>query len=161
MRRLVLALILIGAPVFAVQPDEMLGDPALEARAREISAGLRCPVCRNELIDESNAGVARDLRLMVRERLAAGDSDDEVVAAVVARYGEFVLLTPRRDGREPGAVAGTGRTGPGGPGDRRGCDPAARGGRARARPFGRRARPPRRDPAAVTSGSAFAPASHS
>ena len=94
MRAVVLACLLWAAPAWAVQPAEMLDDPALEARAREISAGLRCPVCRNESIDESEAIVARDLRLMVRERLLAGDSDSEVVAAIVARYGEFVLLRP-------------------------------------------------------------------
>ena len=98
MKRLALALWLLAGPVLAVEPGEMLDDPALEARAREISAGLRCPVCRNESIDESNAGVAADLRLMVRERLVAGDSDEEVVAAVVARYGEYVLLTPQATG---------------------------------------------------------------
>ena len=98
MRRLVLALWLLAGPVLAVEPGEMLDDPALEARAREISAGLRCPVCRNESIDESSAGVAADLRLMVRERLLAGDSDTEVVEAVVARYGEYVLLAPQATG---------------------------------------------------------------
>ena len=97
MRRLVLALLLLLAgPALAVQPDEMLADPALEARAREISAGLRCLVCRNESIDESNADLARDLRLLVRERLLAGDTDDEVVASVTDRYGEYVLLRPAR-----------------------------------------------------------------
>lgn len=94
MRRLLLALCLLAAPAFAVQPDEMLDDPALEARARAISAGLRCPVCQNETIDESNATLARDLRLLVRERLLAGDSDRQVVDFVVERYGEFVLLRP-------------------------------------------------------------------
>ncbi len=95
MKRLALILALVLAtPVLAVQPDEVLDDPALEARAREISTGLRCPVCRNENIDDSNAGVSRDLRLLVRERLVAGDSDAAVVEAVVARYGEFVLLQP-------------------------------------------------------------------
>ena len=78
----------------AVQPDEVLPDPGLEARARAISAGLRCPVCQNESIDESHAAIARDLRLLVRERLVAGDSDAEAVAHIVARYGEFVLLQP-------------------------------------------------------------------
>lgn len=82
----------------AVQPDEILDDPALEARAREISAGLRCLVCRNESIDESNADLARDLRLLVRERLVAGDSDAEVVSFVVERYGEYVLLKPSASG---------------------------------------------------------------
>ncbi|MFT6531438.1 MAG: cytochrome c-type biogenesis protein CcmH [Limimaricola cinnabarinus] len=98
MRRLALLLALVAAPAFAVEPDEVLDDPALEARARDISAGLRCPVCRNESIDESNAGVSRDLRLMVRERLVAGDSDAEAVQAVVDRYGEYVLLKPDASG---------------------------------------------------------------
>ena len=75
MRRLALILCLLAAPVLAVQPDEILDDPALEARARDISSGLRCLVCRNESIDESNADLARDLRLLVRERLLAGDTD--------------------------------------------------------------------------------------
>jgi cytochrome c-type biogenesis protein CcmH len=82
----------------AVQPDEVLDDPALEARAREISEGLRCLVCRNESIDESNASLAKDLRLLVRERLEAGDTDEEVVDFIVERYGEFVLLNPQADG---------------------------------------------------------------
>jgi cytochrome c-type biogenesis protein CcmH len=82
----------------AVQPDEMLDDPALEARAREISKGLRCLVCRNESIDESNADLARDLRILLRERLAAGDSDEEAVDFIVARYGEYVLLKPTLKG---------------------------------------------------------------
>lgn len=98
MRRLILALCLIGAPVFAVQPDEVLDDAALEARARGISAGLRCLVCRNESIDDSNAELARDLRLLVRERLVAGDSDEAVVAFIVDRYGEYVLLKPQTGG---------------------------------------------------------------
>jgi cytochrome c-type biogenesis protein CcmH len=85
-------------PALAVQPDEILSDPALEARARELSKGLRCLVCRNESIDESNADLARDLRLLVRERLVAGDSDAEVLDFVVGRYGEYVLLEPTRDG---------------------------------------------------------------
>lgn len=93
-----LALCLLAAPVWAVQPDEVLDDPQLEQRARDISAGLRCLVCRNESIDDSNAGLARDLRLLVRERLVAGDSDDEVVAFIVDRYGEYVLLNPRATG---------------------------------------------------------------
>ncbi|MGF1553651.1 MAG: cytochrome c-type biogenesis protein CcmH [Paracoccaceae bacterium] len=78
----------------AVEPDEMLDDPALEARARELSKDVRCLVCRNENIDSSNAELARDLRLVVRERLEAGDSDDEVRDFLVARYGEYVLMTP-------------------------------------------------------------------
>lgn len=98
MRVLVLLLCLLAAPLWAVQPDEVLDDPALEARAREISQGLRCPVCRNESIDESNADLSRDLRLMVRERLVAGDSDAEAVEAIVARYGEYVLLRPTARG---------------------------------------------------------------
>ena len=90
--------ILLALPAAAVQPDEVLDDPLLEQRAREISKGLRCLVCRNESIDDSNATLARDLRLLVRERLLAGDSDAQVVDFVVARYGEYVLLTPQRDG---------------------------------------------------------------
>jgi len=91
---LVLLLILSAFPAQAVQPDEMLPDPVLEARARDISKELRCLVCRNESIDDSNAGLARDLRILVRERLVAGDSDDEVKMFLVNRYGEFVLLKP-------------------------------------------------------------------
>jgi cytochrome c-type biogenesis protein CcmH len=96
MRRLLLALVLSLAPLVAgaVQPDEILADPALEARARAITVELRCVVCRSESIDESNAAIARDLRLLVRERLVAGDTDAEVRAFVVARYGEYVLLRP-------------------------------------------------------------------
>ncbi|MBK8906641.1 MAG: cytochrome c-type biogenesis protein CcmH [Rhodospirillales bacterium] len=78
----------------AVEPDEMLSDPALEARAREVSKGLRCLVCQNQSIDDSDAELARDLRVLVRERLAAGDSDAAVVDYVVSRYGDFVLLKP-------------------------------------------------------------------
>ena len=93
-----LALSLFGAALpgaaFAVDPDEMLGDPALEARAREISKQLRCLVCQNQSIDDSQADLARDLRVLVRERLKAGDSDKQVVDYVVARYGDFVLLKP-------------------------------------------------------------------
>lgn len=94
MRRVVLILCLIAAPVWAVEPSEMLADPALEARAREISALLRCPVCQSESIDNSSAPVAADLRRLVRERVAAGDSDEAVLAYVVDRYGEFVLFSP-------------------------------------------------------------------
>ncbi|MFZ7089672.1 cytochrome c-type biogenesis protein [Primorskyibacter sp. 2E233] len=93
-----LVLALVGTIALAVQPDEMLDDPAQEARAREISAGLRCLVCQNESIDESNATLARDLRLLVRERIVAGDSNEEVVAFIVDRYGEFVLLKPTSGG---------------------------------------------------------------
>ncbi|WP_299818546.1 cytochrome c-type biogenesis protein [uncultured Jannaschia sp.] len=96
--RTLLLLILLATPAGAVQPDEMLDDPALEARARDLSQGLRCLVCRNESIDESNADLARDMRLLVRERLAAGESDAEIVEGLVDRYGEFVLLEPQRNG---------------------------------------------------------------
>ena len=82
------------AAVHAVQPDEVLDDPALEARAREISAELRCVVCQNQSIDDSNAEIARDLRLLVRERLVEGDTSEQVLDYVVARYGDFVLLRP-------------------------------------------------------------------
>src|SRR5262245_8738528 len=82
-------------PAGAVEPGEMLKDPALEARARRLSQELRCVVCQNQSIDESNAPLAHDLRVIVRERLAAGDSDAQVLAFVEARYGEFVLLRPR------------------------------------------------------------------
>jgi len=81
-------------PAAAVEPKEMLADPALEARAREISRGLRCVVCQNESIDESDADLAHDLRVLVRERLVAGDSDEQVVQFIVDRYGDFVLLRP-------------------------------------------------------------------
>ena len=86
---------LIAAPTFAVQPDEILPDPALETRARELSRELRCMVCQNQSIDDSDAPLARDLRLLVRERIAAGDSNSQVLDFLVARYGEFVLLKPR------------------------------------------------------------------
>lgn len=79
---------------FAVEPEERLDDPALEARAREISKELRCLVCQNQSIDDSNAPLAKDLRILVRERLAAGDSDGQVKAYIVDRYGDFVLLKP-------------------------------------------------------------------
>lgn len=98
MKRLALILALIAAPALAVNPDEVLDDPALEPRARDISAGLRCVVCRGENIDESNADIARDMRLLVRERLLAGDSNDEVTAYLVDRYGEYVLMKPTPDG---------------------------------------------------------------
>lgn len=83
------------APAYAVLPDEVLDDPALEARARDLSTNLRCMVCQNQSIDDSDAPLARDLRLLVRERLVAGDSDREVTDYLVARYGEFVLMRPR------------------------------------------------------------------
>ena len=91
---LTLALVLGGAPVRAVEPDEILPDPALEARARAISEGLRCLVCQNQSIDDSAAPLARDLRLIVREHLVSGDSDDAIRAYLVRRYGDFVLLKP-------------------------------------------------------------------
>lgn len=99
LRRLQAALLLsalaFGGSALAVQPDEVLADPALEARARALSKDIRCLVCRNENIDDSNAPLARDLRILLRERLEAGDSDAEVKEFLVARYGEFVLLRPR------------------------------------------------------------------
>ena len=95
MRALLLALTLVlAASAWAVEPDEMLDDPALEARARALSQETRCPVCQNESIDSSNAGLARDLRILIRERLVDGDSDAEVKAFLVARYGDYVLLDP-------------------------------------------------------------------
>jgi len=97
MRRLALIVLFaaLAVPAFAVEPDEILKDPLLEARAREISSELRCMVCQNQSIDDSAAPLARDLRLLVRERLQKGDSDKEVLDFLVARYGEFVLLKPR------------------------------------------------------------------
>jgi cytochrome c-type biogenesis protein CcmH len=88
----------VGAVAWAVQPDEILSDPALEARARSLSQELRCLVCRNENIDESHAELARDLRVLVRERLQDGDTDTEALAFITARYGEYVLLMPRATG---------------------------------------------------------------
>jgi cytochrome c-type biogenesis protein CcmH len=98
MRSLLILLVFLASPAFAVQPDEMLSDPALEARARAITINLRCPVCQGESIDDSNAPISRDLRLAVRERLVAGDSDDQVIDYVTTRYGEFVLFKPRTTG---------------------------------------------------------------
>ena len=97
---IIVASIVLGfsAPAWAVQPDEVLEDPALEARARELSKELRCLVCRNESIDESNAELARDLRILLRERLVAGDSDEGAIAYIVDRYGEYVLLRPTASG---------------------------------------------------------------
>ena len=89
------AFALLAAPAFAVQPDEILKDPTLEARARTLSQELRCMVCQNQSIDDSDAPLAKDLRVLVRERLTAGDSDGQVMDFLVARYGEFVLLKPR------------------------------------------------------------------
>jgi cytochrome c-type biogenesis protein CcmH len=97
MRRLAILLLTslaLAAPARAVQPDEILPDAAMEQRARAISGGLRCLVCQNQSIDDSDAPLARDLRVLVRERLQAGDSDSAVRDFVVARYGEFVLLSP-------------------------------------------------------------------
>ena len=91
---LALLFLVLAAPAFAVEPDEILDDPVLEARARELSKGLRCLVCQNQDIDSSNAELAKDLRILVRERLVAGDSDQQVLDYLVARYGDFVLLEP-------------------------------------------------------------------
>jgi len=95
-RTVVLTCLLLLAPLVAraVQPDEIMTDPRLEARARALSAQLRCLVCQNESIDESHADLARDLRVLVRERLQAGDSDDKIRAYLVLRYGDFILLKP-------------------------------------------------------------------
>ena len=93
---LLVVVALWGAPAaYAVQPDEIMADPAKEARARDLSRELRCMVCQNQSIDDSDAPLARDLRLLVRERIAGGDSDKQVIDFLVARYGEFVLLKPR------------------------------------------------------------------
>lgn len=97
MKRFFLTLVFLASfilPVFAVNPDEMLADPGLESRARALSAELRCLVCQNQSIDDSDAELARDLRLLVRDRLKAGDNDDQVLQFIVDRYGEFVLLRP-------------------------------------------------------------------
>ncbi len=96
LRRLLVVLMLVfaSAPAFAVNPDEMLSDPALEARARAISANLRCLVCQNETIDDSDADLAHDLRVLVRDRLKAGDTNEQVIQYIVDRYGEYVLLKP-------------------------------------------------------------------
>ncbi len=91
---LALALGLAAVSAGAVNPEEMLDDPALEARAREISKNLRCLVCQNQSIDDSDANLARDLRVLVRQRLVAGDSDGQVIDYVVSRYGDFVLMRP-------------------------------------------------------------------
>lgn len=101
MKRLIASLAVMGclaAPAYAVNPDEVLADPVLEERARDISSDLKCVVCRGENIDESNASIARDLRLLVRERLTEGDSNEEVVDFIVERYGEYVLMKPNRSG---------------------------------------------------------------
>ena len=103
MRRLVARVILAfgllaTAPALAVNPDEMLKDPALEARARALSEELRCLVCQNESIDASNAPLAHDIRVLLRDRLKAGDTDSQAIDYLVARYGEFILLKPRFNG---------------------------------------------------------------
>lgn len=95
MRWLPLFLLLLAVPAHAVQPDEILADPKLEQRARDLSAGFRCLVCQNQSIDESDAPLAKDLRVLIREHLTKGESDAEIRDFVVARYGEFVLLKPR------------------------------------------------------------------
>jgi len=92
---LVIAALLTALPAQAVEPEEILDDPILESRARELSKGLRCLVCRNQSIDDSDAPLAKDLRIVVRERLVAGDTDQGVLDFVVDRYGEYVLLKPR------------------------------------------------------------------
>jgi len=96
MRRaaLLVLIVMLVSPVLAVTPDEVLKDPALEARARHLSQGLRCMVCQNQSIDDSDAPLAHDLRILVRDRLQAGDSDRQVLDYLVARYGDFVLLKP-------------------------------------------------------------------
>ena len=127
------ATVAIGSLAHAVQPDEIMADPIKEARARELSKELRCMVCQNQSIDDSDAPLARDLRLLVRERIAGGDSDRQVIDFLVARYGEFVLLKPRLSPHTlllwllpPLALAGGGlalwvynrrRASPGGPAD--------------------------------------------
>src|SRR6476659_197667 len=102
MKRLLVLLLFAGVlrlAALAVQPDEILANSALEARARAISAGLRCLVCQNQSIDESEAPLARDLRLLVRERITKGDTDQQVLDFLVVRYGEFVLLKPPLESR--------------------------------------------------------------
>lgn len=92
--RYLLLILMLASPAMAVEPSEILDDPVLEGRARELSKGLRCLVCLNESIDDSNASLAADLRILLRERLTEGDSDDEAMQYIVDRYGEFVLLKP-------------------------------------------------------------------
>ena len=103
----------LAGQALAVLPDEMLSDPALEARAKALSAELRCMVCQNQSIDDSNADLAHDLRVLVRERIKAGDSDEEVIDYVVSRYGEFVLLEAALQSAQRVAVGGTGGAAPG------------------------------------------------
>jgi cytochrome c-type biogenesis protein CcmH len=101
MKRLVafFLLVLLVVPAFAVQPDEILPDPALESRARALSAQLRCLVCQNQSIDDSDAPLAKDLRLLIREHLTKGETDSQIMDYVVSRYGEYVLLKPRLSSR--------------------------------------------------------------
>jgi cytochrome c-type biogenesis protein CcmH len=94
LRMALVCVMMLATPVAAVEPSEMLTDPVLEARARDLSAGLRCLICRNQNIDDSNSELARDLRLVLRERLVAGDTNDEAVAYMVDRYGNYILLKP-------------------------------------------------------------------
>lgn len=98
MKRLVFILLLLASPLWAVDPKEMLDDPVLEERARTLSQELRCPVCRNESIDESNAALSQELRIVLRERMVAGDTDQEALDFMVSRYGEFVMLRPDASG---------------------------------------------------------------
>jgi cytochrome c-type biogenesis protein CcmH len=99
MRWFLLCFLLLITPAYAVQPDEILDDAKLETRARNLSTGFRCLVCQNQSIDESDAPLARDLRILIRERLTKGDSDAEITDFIVARYGDFVLLKPRLTAR--------------------------------------------------------------
>jgi cytochrome c-type biogenesis protein CcmH len=101
MKRLVafFLLVLLAVPAFAVQPDEILPDPALESRARALSAQLRCLVCQNQSIDDSDAPLAKDLRVLIREHLTRGETDSQIMDYVVSRYGEYVLLKPRLSSR--------------------------------------------------------------
>jgi cytochrome c-type biogenesis protein CcmH len=99
MRWFLLCFLLLATSAYAVQPDEILGDAKLEARARSLSTGFRCLVCQNQSIDQSDAPLARDLRILIRERLTKGDSDAEITDFIVARYGDFVLLRPRLTAR--------------------------------------------------------------
>ena len=94
----IIAVLWLAVPSFAVEPDEILPDPILEKQAREISSVLRCLVCQNESIDESSASLARDLRILVRERLLLGETNDQVLEFIVSRYGEYVLLKPKISG---------------------------------------------------------------
>jgi cytochrome c-type biogenesis protein CcmH len=94
MKKLLILLVFLATPAFAVLPDEVLSDPVLEARARALGQELRCVVCQGENIDESNAGIARDLRILVREHLTDGETDEQILDYVVSRYGEYVLMRP-------------------------------------------------------------------